>query len=196
MAMPYMPFYWGDYWRDTAHLSDAEHVSYLRLISHYWQHGSLPTDDERLSRIAGRSLRDWRKMRGTIVAFFSPDWRHNKVETVRKKQKEARDNASLKAQIAANARWGKQTIEQCSKQSLAYANQYPSNKINNNTYNARSSSALGASSLAENVTEIEPELKAKISADFDALSESLRKANERGSTVLTGQTTGRKKTGH
>lgn len=172
-----MPFYWGDYWRDTAHLSDAEHVSYLRLISHYWQHGSLPTDDERLSRIAGRSLRDWKKMRGTISSFFSEDWKHNKVETVRKKQKEARDNASLKAQIAANVRWGKQTIEQCSKQSFGYANQYPNNKVNKNTYNARSSSALGASSLAETVTEIEPELKADISRKFDELAKALAKKN-------------------
>ena len=200
MAMPYMPFFWGDYWRDTAHLSDAEHVSYLRLISHYWQHGGLPKDDDRLSRIAGRNLKDWRKMRETICSFFSPDWKHPKIERLLQKQLEAREVASARAKAAANARWAKTSLEQCLEHSLGHclgdANQNHNQiKVNNRYDTARSSSAFGASSLARNASEIEPELKAKISADFDALSESLRKANETGSALVMGENTGRKKRG-
>lgn len=124
MALPFMPFYWGDYWRDTAHLSDAEHVSYLRLISHYWQHGSLPVLDARLARIAGRTESEWAEMREIIRGFFSEGWHHARIERDLYRQKEVNEANSERAKRAANARWNAPSITQASvEQSLNNANQ-------------------------------------------------------------------------
>jgi uncharacterized protein YdaU (DUF1376 family) len=118
MALPFMPFYWGDYWRDTAHLSDAEHVSYLRLISHYWQHGSLPTDDARLARIAGRSMADWMQMRPVISEFFQIDWRHKRIDRDLDKQGAAHEARVMGGKMTAAKRWAGSSAT-----SSAYSNQ-------------------------------------------------------------------------
>lgn len=128
MSLPFMPFYWGDYWRDTAHLSDAEHVSYLRLISHYWQHGSLPPIDDRLARIAGRTASEWAEMKETLKDFFSDGWHHARIERDLYRQKEVSDANSERAKKAANARWNANSMlgalpEASVEQSLTNANQ-------------------------------------------------------------------------
>jgi uncharacterized protein YdaU (DUF1376 family) len=87
MALQYMPFYFGDYWRDTAHLTDSEHVAYLRLISYYWYQGSLPKDDKRLAAITMRPLTEWLDMKPTIQDFFEDGWVHGRIERDLKKQK-------------------------------------------------------------------------------------------------------------
>jgi len=140
MALPFMPFYWGDYWRDTAHLSDAEHVSYLRLISHYWQHGSLPVDASRLARIAGRSASEWAEMAETLKEFFSDGWHHARIERDLMRQKELSDANSERAKKAANARWNAPSITQAYvEQSLTNANQNQNqNHIQNKIIDNRS----------------------------------------------------------
>lgn len=75
-----MPFYVADYLADTGHLSNAEHGSYMLLIMHYWQRGSLPKDDARLASIARATLEQWSSMRDAISAFFDADWRHSRIE--------------------------------------------------------------------------------------------------------------------
>jgi uncharacterized protein YdaU (DUF1376 family) len=138
MSLPFMPMYWGDYWRDTTHLSDAEHVSYLKLISHYWQHGSLPSEDARLARIAGRSESEWLSMKPMLQAFFKDSWSHARIDRELIRQKAAHEGNSARAKKAAAARWSKDqslssdddatgnasSISQAPiKQSLANANQ-------------------------------------------------------------------------
>ena len=126
MSLPFMPMYWGDYWRDTTHLSDAEHVSYLRLISHYWQHGSLPNDDARLARIAGRSSADWAEMKPMLQAFFkhtsSNAWHHERIERELRKEIVTKERFTERAKRAANARWNATSMLQASdKQCLSNA---------------------------------------------------------------------------
>src|SRR5271166_3050585 len=75
-----MPLYWGDYLKNTCHLSTVEHGAYLLLIAHYWERGSLPTEDDRLRRITGLGTKQWRKCRPIIAAFFLPDWKHVRLE--------------------------------------------------------------------------------------------------------------------
>ena len=71
-ATVWMPFYWGDYLAETAHLSTEEHGAYLLLIGAYWQAGGpLADDDRRLSRITRLSLRRWKVVRETIAEFFT-----------------------------------------------------------------------------------------------------------------------------
>lgn len=81
----WMPLYWGDYVRDTGHLNNAAHGSYLMLIKHYWVTGKpLPDDDTQLWRIACcDSQAQWRKIKATVLAFFQLEdgqWHHHRVE--------------------------------------------------------------------------------------------------------------------
>ena len=137
MALPFMPFYWGDYWRDTAHLTDAEHVAYLKLISHYWQHGGLPTENQRLARIAGRTLEEWLEMRPVLSDFFQVDWKHKRIERDLARQNELKDNNAERAKRAANARWNAPSIAQALpeaslEQCLTNANQNHNQNHNHN----------------------------------------------------------------
>jgi uncharacterized protein YdaU (DUF1376 family) len=107
----WMPLYWGDYLRDTGHLSTAEHGGYLLLIGHCWTSGGmLPTDDERLRRIARCSPLEWRKGRDTILSFFrlvDGVYRHKRVDIELARSAEISEMRS-KAGIEGNAkRWQK-----------------------------------------------------------------------------------------
>ena len=67
----WMPFYVGDYVRDTLHLSTEEHGAYLLLILHYWSTGEpLPDDPRRLAIIAKMGTKKWNGMGKTIRGFF------------------------------------------------------------------------------------------------------------------------------
>ena len=80
----WMPLYWGDYLRDTGHLSTAEHGAYFLLIGHYWTTGKpLSDDDDQLRRIAKMSPREWDAARRVIAPLFivADDlWRHKRVD--------------------------------------------------------------------------------------------------------------------
>lgn len=81
MSRPWMPFYWGDYFRDTRHLSRAQHGSYLLLIGHYWTTGALPDDDQQLANITCSTLAEWRADKPVLQAFFYDGWKHKRVES-------------------------------------------------------------------------------------------------------------------
>ena len=129
MSLPFMPMYWGDYWRDTNHLSDAEHVSYLKLISHYWTHGLLPNDDARLARIAGRSIEEWTAMKPMLQAFFKQGWMHSRIDRELIRQRSISESNSQKARKAASVRWCGM-LQASVEQSSANANQSHSHNHN------------------------------------------------------------------
>ena len=80
----WMPMYWADYWKDTAHLGRADHGSYLHLIGHYWTTGKpLPDDNAKLARIARCSRQEWTKTRISLSDFFIIEggvWKHGRIE--------------------------------------------------------------------------------------------------------------------
>lgn len=80
----WMPIYWGDYAKDTAHLSALEHGAYLMLIAHYWcKAGALPVDDGKLARIAKCTPAEWAKVKETVLAFFEAGesiYRHKRID--------------------------------------------------------------------------------------------------------------------
>ena len=80
MSRQWMPFYWGDYFRDTRHLSKLQHASYLMLIGHYWTTGGLPDDDQQLANITLSSLAEWLADKPVLQAFFYDGWKHKRVE--------------------------------------------------------------------------------------------------------------------
>ncbi len=106
-AIVWMPLYVGDYRRDTAHLSAAQHGAYLQLIMHYWQLGGLPDDDEQLARIASMSVAEWKKNRFVIKAFFSDGWRHGRIDEELKKAIELYEKRSAAGKTGNEKRWEK-----------------------------------------------------------------------------------------
>ncbi len=102
----WMPMYWGDYLRDTNHLSTAEHGAYLLLIGDYWVKRAAPPDDDvKLAKITRQGLASWRKMRGTIAALFEVGngvWGHRRVE-----QEIAKAYAFIEKQAANGAKGGR-----------------------------------------------------------------------------------------
>lgn len=82
----WMPLDWGDYLRDTRHLTTEQHGAYMLLIAHYWTTGALPDDDRQLAHIAGLPTSRWRKHRPVLHRLFrhSPEapsnWWHKRVE--------------------------------------------------------------------------------------------------------------------
>lgn len=71
MSPPYMRLYWGDYLKDTHHLTRSQHGAYLMLIGAMWNAGGkLPNDDKVLARRALCTPSEWAGMRDVILAFF------------------------------------------------------------------------------------------------------------------------------
>ena len=99
----WMPLYWGDYAKATAHLSAAQHGAYLMLLKHYWSTGGpLPDDDGALWRIAcADSPAHWRKLRPVVMAFFRIGdgvLRHARVERELEKARRYIEAQSLRGQ--------------------------------------------------------------------------------------------------
>jgi uncharacterized protein YdaU (DUF1376 family) len=80
----WMPIYWGDYLRDTMHLSTEEHGAYLLLLAHYWTQGGPFTDDQRsLKSVTKMTAKRWQKVRPILATFFVVEdgkWRHKRVD--------------------------------------------------------------------------------------------------------------------
>jgi uncharacterized protein YdaU (DUF1376 family) len=77
----YMPFYTGDYLRDTLHLSAMQHGAYILLIIHYWEHGGLPKTKKGRAQISRLPYNTYRDHELTLAAFFSqPGWRHKRID--------------------------------------------------------------------------------------------------------------------
>jgi uncharacterized protein YdaU (DUF1376 family) len=105
MQRPWMPFYWGDYFRDTRHLSKLQHASYLLLIGHYWTAGSLPDDDRQLANITLSTMAEWRADKPILQAFFHDGWKHKRVEAELRRATEkiakAREHGRIGGQMTA-----------------------------------------------------------------------------------------------
>ncbi len=102
MSRPWMPLYVADYLGDTTRLSTLEHGAYMLLIMEYWQHGSLPADDNALARIARMTPREWSRIKVTISHFFDGEWRHKRIDAELGKA----DAVSSKRRASAEKRWG------------------------------------------------------------------------------------------
>lgn len=81
----WMPFYFGDYFKDTLHLTTEGHGAYLLLIAAYWSGGEpLPDNDAELASIAKAPPSRWRRvLRPMIERFFVVGegvWRHGRVD--------------------------------------------------------------------------------------------------------------------
>jgi uncharacterized protein YdaU (DUF1376 family) len=106
MSFAYMPFYTGDYYRDTRHLSLLQHGAYRLLLDHCWdQRGPLPMEIEKCFRICGAvSKEEQDSVRSIVAEFFvaMPDGHYN---TRMQQELERANLISGKRAGAAHARW-------------------------------------------------------------------------------------------
>jgi len=105
----WMPWYIGDYMADTAHLSNAEHGSYMLMLAHAWMNnGILPLDDSRLCRLARMAPEEWEYSRETIMEFWTANERgyvQNRLSKELAKAKTQQEHSSKAGKKAADARW-------------------------------------------------------------------------------------------
>ena len=104
--MNWYPRYYGDYTRDTSHLTLAEHGAYNVLLDHYYATGPIPDDMPTIMRICRAFDQHEQKAVESVVATFFPvnsdGLRHNKkADKVISQQAEK----SEKAAQSARARW-------------------------------------------------------------------------------------------
>ena len=75
MSFAFQPFFTGDYYRDTRHLSMLQHGAYRQLLDHCWdQKGPLPLDVDKCYRICGAVSKEEQDcVRGIVAEFFVCD---------------------------------------------------------------------------------------------------------------------------
>jgi uncharacterized protein YdaU (DUF1376 family) len=101
--LPYLPFYVGEYLRETRHLTLEQHGAYVLLLLEYWWKSSLPDDDLQLARIVGVTPAKWQKLKPVLLDLFDDGWRHERIdEQIKKSQDKVK-----KAKESAEARWRK-----------------------------------------------------------------------------------------
>lgn len=70
-GLAWMKTYIGTETAITGHLTAEEFGAYERLRRHLWQHGVIPEDEERLSRITGMDVDRWRKIANAITPLLA-----------------------------------------------------------------------------------------------------------------------------
>jgi uncharacterized protein YdaU (DUF1376 family) len=107
----WMPWYIGDYLRDTLHLSPQERDALSLLMMGYWSlQAPLPDIDSRLGTMARVGPETWDQLRPSLEPFFVIEgglWRHEHLDaeiTKALENFEAQQNRTQKATAARLAR--------------------------------------------------------------------------------------------
>lgn len=104
----WMPFYIGDYLKDTMHLTRDQHGAYCLLIMACWQRdGYLPLEPVQLAGMARATLAEWRKLAPVILPFFLNDGTrlsHKRVLAERQKAQRLTDARVATGQLGGRPR--------------------------------------------------------------------------------------------
>lgn len=79
-----LPLYFKDLIQSTQDFSDEEFGAYLRLLIHQWSKGSIPSDANRLNRIAHTSEKNWELLKGKFQPSGENCLQNTKMEEIRK----------------------------------------------------------------------------------------------------------------
>jgi uncharacterized protein YdaU (DUF1376 family) len=105
-----MPFYIGDYLRDTSRLTTEGHGAYLLMIFDYWVSGKpLPDDDHQLAAVARLAVPRWKALRPTLAQFFQVGdgvWRHKRIDAELETASGNLEKRHAAGKEGAAARWG------------------------------------------------------------------------------------------
>jgi uncharacterized phage protein (TIGR02220 family) len=85
VSFAFLPWYTGDYLRDTRHLSPLKHGVYLLLLAYCWdQKGPLPLDEQECAGICNcRSQDEIEALRYVLVRFFvkmADGWYNRRIQ--------------------------------------------------------------------------------------------------------------------
>ena len=156
MSLPYMPFWVGDYTKNTMHLNTLQHGAYLLLIFHLWSSNApsnAPSNQQVIAKallkhcpsICKMSQSEWDEIKDDVLEFFIIDGDYLISKRVSEQLTESNIkniNAIERARKAAEKRWGKSSdapsnapsIQQAfNEQCLDNANQNQSQIFNNST---------------------------------------------------------------
>lgn len=102
---PAFDFYPERWLVGTAAMTDAEQISYLRLLCHQWMNGDagLPNDAATLRRLAGRGCTE--TVRAKFPAGADGRLRNRRLEILRHEQRERIRKRSEQRRTAARKRW-------------------------------------------------------------------------------------------
>lgn len=92
---------------DCQALSLEERGALDMLRDHYWRHGMLPMEDERLAKILGIHVDHWLKLKPVLAKFYGEEWRDEKMDERRAKAIETGIKNSERAKNAAEAKKAK-----------------------------------------------------------------------------------------
>lgn len=109
---PAIPLFGDAYMADTRHLSLEEHGAYLQLLMIAWRSDGcrLPNDDTRLARMLGLTAARWRKLKPTVMSFWTLEndcWFQGRLT----KERQFVDEKRAKNKASADARWNGQAPE-------------------------------------------------------------------------------------
>lgn len=102
---------------DTRHLTATQHGAYLLLLMTAWRSPdcALPDDDMFLSRCAALDIRNWKKIKPIIMAFWklSPDskWRQSRLLDERKYAESVSEKKSQAGKANALKRWNRGMVD-------------------------------------------------------------------------------------
>lgn len=121
---PYMRLYWGNYHRQTPHLTRSQHGAYLMLLSALWNNGGrLPADDASLAKHALCTPSEWAAMKATILPFF--DVRRGKISNRKLSEELANYKTIVGKRKSAGKRGSDVTNEKRKASSAANAGRLP-----------------------------------------------------------------------
>lgn len=107
----WMPMFWGDYLKDTMHLSTTEHGAYLLLIAHHWNTGKpIPAIHSLLQNITKTTPHIFKKISPEVLKFFTLEdgaYHHPRVMEELEIAAENKQSLSERGKKAAAARWQK-----------------------------------------------------------------------------------------
>lgn len=100
MKPPAFQFYADDFIGGTCDLSAADVGAYIRLLCYQWSRGAIPSEPDKLERVAGGKVSD------DVLAKF-PGGKNERMERERQKQDEYRALQSAKGRASAQARFNR-----------------------------------------------------------------------------------------
>lgn len=109
MPTTWMPIYWGDYFKNTFHLTTEEHGAYFLLIGYYWQNGKIKNDPAFIRSVTRiKPSRVSSKMIATLRNFFRESdgyLIHDRIEEEIAKALDNKEKQRKRTENATEARW-------------------------------------------------------------------------------------------
>lgn len=129
MSFAYLPFYTGDYFRDTRGLSMAGHGCYLLLLTYCWDSkGPLPLDEERIAGICeARNQEERTTLSRILTTYFvrmEDGWYNARMQ-----REIERCNSISAVRTEAGRRGANERMRKSRKGKVASARQEPSNSL-------------------------------------------------------------------